>query len=496
MPIGLYDSVTGLMQDGEKINLTLTKLDDTTIKLSWNPIIAADSTYDGILVTLSERPINPSNYPTDGVKYTASDNWLATADSIGAARVVAATYGDHSTNKVIVQNVDPDATYYASAHAVSGVLQYYHFGVRSYVEDLQTQAYPNDIPKTYGPPTDPTIGQVYYDLDSKSVLMWNGAAWIPAGNGTTRSGKSLPVSGSAVGEFFYIAKSGDLYVWTGSEWKKANVDDSAKRPIYSKTGIGTDDSYDERRTLINILKGQLGWPKLCVELDETQFNIAIDNALQELRRRAESAYKRRFFSLRLKPNQQIYYLNNPEDESDKVVDVIAVRRTRGLGMGSLMGGDNGIYGQIFSNLFYNAGQIDLVSIHLTASQMEAFSMLFAGEVVFNWNETRRELRTYKTVMSEEWVLVETSIERTEQELLQDRWTTQWIQNWSLAECRIILGMIRGKYQSLPGVGGSLSLNGSELIQIGQTEQTDLLRQISDFEVGNLGEFGNTQFLMG
>jgi hypothetical protein len=165
-------------------------------------------------------------------------------------------------------------------------------------------------------------------------------------------------------------------------------------------------------------------------------------------------------------------------------------------MGSLMGGDNGIYGQIFSNLFYNAGQIDLVSIHLTASQMEAFSMLFAGEVVFNWNETRRELRTYKTVMSEEWVLVETSIERTEQELLQDRWTTQWIQNWSLAECRIILGMIRGKYQSLPGVGGSLSLNGSELIQIGQTEQTDLLRQISDFEVGNLGEFGNTQFLMG
>jgi hypothetical protein len=326
--------------------------------------------------------------------------------------------------------------------------------------------------------------------------MWNGAAWIPAGNGTTRSGKSLPVSGSAVGEFFYIAKSGDLYVWTGSEWKKANVDDSAKRPIYSKTGIGTDDSYDERRTLINILKGQLGWPKLCVELDETQFNIAIDNALQELRRRAESAYKRRFFSLKLKPNQQIYYLNNPEDESDKVVDVIAVRRTRGLGMGSLMGGDNGIYGQIFSNLFYNAGQIDLVSIHLTASQMEAFSMLFAGEVVFNWNETRRELRTYKTVMSEEWVLVETSIERTEQELLQDRWTTQWIQNWSLAECRIILGMIRGKYQSLPGVGGSLSLNGSELIQIGQTEQTDLLRQISDFEVGNLGEFGNTQFLMG
>jgi hypothetical protein len=50
---------------------------------------------------------------------------------------------------------------------------------------------------------------------------------------------------------------------------------------------------------------------------------------------------------------------------------------------------------------------------------------------------------------------------------------------------------------LPGAGGGITLNGSELLAMAESMQTEALRQLSDFEAGNGGvNFGNSAFLLG
>ena len=53
----------------------------------------------------------------------------------------------------------------------------------------------------------------------------------------------------------------------------------------------------------------------------------------------------------------------------------------------------------------------------------------------------------------------------------------WIQRFSLAICKVILGQIRGKYQTLPSPAGGAQLNGESLIQQGTQEQEQLIEQL-------------------
>ena len=128
---------------------------------------------------------------------------------------------------------------------------------------------------------------------------------------------------------------------------------------------------------------------------------------------------------------------------------------------------------------------------------ELFQYIFAGDINFNWRESTRQLTLLRKMFKSEHALVEVSMEKTEQELLSDRWLVQWIQQWAEAEAMLMQGRIRSKYPSLPGPGGGLSLNGSDLISEAQMLQTECLRQIMDMEIGNDGlEFGNHSFCIG
>ena len=53
----------------------------------------------------------------------------------------------------------------------------------------------------------------------------------------------------------------------------------------------------------------------------------------------------------------------------------------------------------------------------------------------------------------------------------------WIQKYSLAICKVILGQIRGKYQTLPSPAGGAQLNGEALIQQGTEEQAKLVEDL-------------------
>jgi hypothetical protein len=233
-------------------------------------------------------------------------------------------------------------------------------------------------------------------------------------------------------------------------------------------------------------------------LAEDQFNIAIDNALDEFRRRADNAYTHRYVIFTLKEGQQVYYLNDPRLQTDKIVNVINIHRISMLGVSALSTESN-VYAQAFFHQYYTGSMVDVLSIHLSHQLSEVFEKIFAGNLTFTWDEASRQLQIHRRMrFGEEKVLLEVVMERTENELMLDRWAKQWIQGWAHAELKEMLGMIRSKYSSgLPGATGGLSLNGDLLLSEARQDFEELLRQITDYEVGNGGvNFMNTAFLIG
>ena len=490
MPKGISDASNYLWVEGQSITLDFDKTSPITGTITWtlpnNPKV-----YDGILILCSPKEINPSNYPTDGVKYNSSTDISAPADKIGTAFVIGAFYHDSTTKSLNVTGLLPDVPYYFSAHVISNVYSYYTFGVKSYPQSMMNNNFAGDVEKYYGPPANPTVGKVYFDEIQKLLFVWDGSSWITTSSTTVITGNVDPVPGQTglptgypkIGDFFYNTVQKDLKTWNGAIWESSET--SAGVPTYMKQGVGTDLTYSARANLIDILKKQLGYPVICVELIEDHFNIAIDNALQELRRRTDIAYHKEYFFMNIRKFQDVYYLNDPSTRTDSIVDILKIHRLNLLGLTNFA--PDNIYAQQFLNQFYAPGVgYDLVSIHLIHALSETHTQIFAGDVAFNWREASRELRLYRKFGTDEKVLVEASCEKPEQELLVDRWAQQWIQQWAESELMLMLGNIRGKFSSVPGPGGGLSLNADTLISQAQSYQEDCLRQIKDYEVGQNG----------
>ena len=475
--------------EGRGLQPVLTRLSATSVKISWTPP-ATPQVYNGALVLASLLPLNPSNIPTDTVRYTASTVWGSPINQIGQAHVVGALYDDVTTKEVVITGLPANEAVYAAIHLATNVYTYFQEGLHTYPDDGSSIAFAGQVPNSYEPPSSPVTGQVYFDPAQQTIFVWDGSAWLPSTEHTTVTGEvdpvapwdGLPAGYPAVGAFFYNTKTRVLKTWTGTAWLAS--ESTAGQPMYSVVGIGTTGEITARANVKNILKHQLGYPVVCVELTEEHFEIAINNALQELRRRTDSAYYKQFFFLQILKGQDKYYLNDPTKGLDGIVDVVKIHRLNMVGLTTL--GPNSIYAQQFLTQFYTPNGFDLVAVHLMHALAETYSQIFAGEIQFNWRESIRELSIYRRFFSNEKVLVECSMERPEQELLVDRWTQQWLQQWAEAELMFMLARIRGKYGNLPGPGGSLTLDADSLMSEGARLQDDCLRQIKDYEVGQFG----------
>lgn len=477
--------------EGRQLKVSFTKTTTGTGVVEWT--IDEDlRLYDGALVLLKTSEFNQNDIPTNGNRYEASQDITFPADTIGEAIVVGAFYGDKITNSVDITGLDQESVYFVSVHLVTNVLQYYKHGRLSYASEQKTEAFTGEIPSSSAPPTNPEIGQVYYNTQTGKVSMWTGAVWINASTGTTKTGHEFPTTGLEPGQFFYHTTTKKLFCWDGTEFKQANTKDEGK-PLYERLP-GDDGSSDERNELISKVKRALGWPVICVELNEEHFSQAIDSALAEFRRRVDTAYDVKYFLLPMKKGQDVYYLNDPAVGTNAVVDVVKLHRVSGLG---LVTQNEGIYAQSYLQQMHAPGGIvDLTSIYLMSAYSEQFSQIFAGDIGFKWHESSRQLTLYRRIFKDEKILIECTCERTEQELMVDRYSSRWLYDWAVAESKKYLGHIRSKYGSLPGAGGGLSLNGQDLLLSAREEQEELIRQINDFEVGNGGSIGNHSFLMG
>ncbi len=359
-------------------------------------------------------------------------------------------------------------------------------------------------------PAQATAGDLVYNYTSRRIQYFDGVTWQTPSPSTAlfnANGVDLPAFTTQFtvesedlitpypGMLFYNTSRRALMVWNGSGWEQANTD-QAGSPTTDKVGIGNDGTYDQRLRLINVLKAQLGWPAQCVELSEEQFNVAIDNALDTYRQLSVGAYEQRFIVFQLIKDQPTYFLNSPVDRTDAVVSVMKVHRLNLMGVNGA--GPDNTWGMAFAQQFNSlaAGGAALLDAHLLYSWSDEFTKIFAGDIPFLWNEARRELFLKRAIRQNEKVVLEVELERSEQELMSDRWCKQFIQNWALAECKEYLGLIRSKYSSgTPGPAGTITLNGDTLLAEARQDFTELKQALLDYEYQN-AEHGNTAFLLG
>lgn len=357
-------------------------------------------------------------------------------------------------------------------------------------------------------PSSPAIGDLVWDYTTQRAQYWDGVAWIHPNSTnslfTTTSGlipafvtplvlEPVELPNPTIGQLFYNTTTQTLDAWTGVTWKQANTN-QAGTPITDKIAIGTDGTYDERIRLINILKGQLGWPQNCLELTEEQFNFAIDNALDTYRQLSDGAYRMQYVMFPLIAGQQTYFLNSATDKTDRIVDVSKVHRLNILGFQTGSGMD-AVWTSGILTSYYSGATVDILSLHMLASLGEEFQRLFAGDLTFLWNEASRELFFTRRVARNEKVIIECLMERTEQELLLDRWCKQFIQNYALAEAKMTLGLIRSRFSSgTPGAAGTITQNGELLVSEARQDMIELREELLNFEYGGHVGQGNVSFL--
>jgi len=355
-------------------------------------------------------------------------------------------------------------------------------------------------------PLTPAIGSVYFNTSDNILYKWDGTAYIatqadavvylsPRGNLLFMSSSSGTSSKIRVND----GVEPGLLAAIGTSTQQASTSDGTDgvsgQPSYGEIGVGDDGTSDERRELAYSMRAQLGWPVVEVELTDYQMDTAIEAALEAYRKRAGTAYERCFFFLDVQPGVSNYFLTDKTVGFNKVVNVLGLYRFNSAFLSTATGA--GVYAQVVLQELYNAGSFDLASYHLIADYIEQLEQLFATRLTYYWNEPTRRLDIYKSFYIHERVLVEASLERTEQQLMTHRFSKAWIEKWALSEARLMLAEIRGKYASLPGAGGGVALNASELINRADMDRAELIQQLEDYIAEKPEDYGQlTQFVIG
>jgi hypothetical protein len=349
----------------------------------------------------------------------------------------------------------------------------------------------------YSPtPLTPTVGTLWYNTTTNILMIWNGSTWIVA---TPKATVELDCNGNllftdtTIGSLsFIMLTDGTLFaalsVTTQIHDARPGVDGASSEPTYSEVGIGTDGNDSFRTSLGTEIRYELGYPVIDVELTKEQMDYAITKALSEFRSRSSLAYKRGFFFMLLKANEQKYFLTNKVSGMNKIVDILGVYRLTSSFLSSAHGA--GVYGQIVLQHLYNMGTFDLLSYHIMGEYTKLMEILFAARVTFTWNEQSRELFLHhRFPQVEPRVAIEATVERTEQDLLSDRYVRPWIRRYAGATARLMLAEARGKFASLPGASGSVTLNAAELRTAAQQEIELCLQEIQDYVMDRPEEYG-------
>jgi hypothetical protein len=241
------------------------------------------------------------------------------------------------------------------------------------------------------------------------------------------------------------------------------------------------NSENQRQEVIDYIRLMLGDGLVDVELDPVHYNLAIDRSLRKFRQRSSNSVEESFAFLTLQVDQNNYVLA-PEIEN--------VRRIYRRSIGSRTGGGDG--GSLFEpfNLAYSNTYLlsssnmgGLATYFAFASYQKLVGKMFGSEINFIFNKSTKLLTIDQRPRGPEEVLLWIDNHRPDFNLLSDTFAGQWLRDYALATCKIMLGEAREKFATIASPQGGTTLNGTALKSEGKAEIEQLEMDLINYKDG-------------
>ena len=241
------------------------------------------------------------------------------------------------------------------------------------------------------------------------------------------------------------------------------------------------ENENERQKVVDYCKLMLGDGMIDVELDPAHYNIAIDRALNKFRQRSSNAVEESFGFLTMIEDQNDYTL--PQE-------ITNVRQIYRRNIGSRSGGGQGgsitePFNLAYANtyLLASSNMGGLATYYAFASYQKQVGKMFGSDINFTFNKTTKKLTLFQRPRGEEEIMLWLFNYRPDFNLLQDPFANQWLKDYSLASCKLMLGEAREKFGSIASPSGTTQLNGASLKSEGKAEIDTLELDLVNYKDG-------------
>jgi hypothetical protein len=218
-----------------------------------------------------------------------------------------------------------------------------------------------------------------------------------------------------------------------------------------------------------------------LELDPAHYEAAYTRTIGTYRQRANNAYEESYSFMKLVDNMNIYTL---PQEVQSVRQVF--RRTFGAGVTG-QGSNFDPFSQAQMNVYLiNFNQAGgLATYDFYSQYVELAARMFGGFYVYTWNPVTKKLQLMRNpVGGGETVLLWTYNLKPEVNLLSDYQINQWIRDYMVAACKMIIGEAREKFGTIAGPQGGGTLNGAALKAEAKAEIDSLILQLVNYVDGS------------
>lgn len=240
----------------------------------------------------------------------------------------------------------------------------------------------------------------------------------------------------------------------------------------------------QKKEIFDYVDTFLGGGMVDVELDPIHYETALAKALTKYRQKNEHSVEESYISLELVEDQNVYTL--PKE----IMEVRQIFR-RSVGSRSA-GGDGGSifepFNLAYTNTYLLAGSSvgGLATYELFAQRQELVGRMFGSYIEFTWNNSTKVLTILQRPRAGEEVLLFCYNYRPDSQLLNDYLIIQWIKDYTLANCKLMLGEARSKFATFAGPQGGSTLNGDALKSEALQEIEKLEAELSTAVPGGTG----------
>jgi len=236
-----------------------------------------------------------------------------------------------------------------------------------------------------------------------------------------------------------------------------------------------------KQDLIEYVRLQLADEIIDIELDPAHYESAYQRTLGVYRQRAENAYEESYSFMELVNNVSIYTL--PQE----VVTVRQIfRRTFGDSTGPYASNFDP-FSQASLNVYLMNFNVagGLATYDFYSQYVELAGRMFGAYLNYTFNPVTKKLQLIRNPNGTgEEVLLWTYNLKPEITLLSDFQIQQWIRDYMLANCKLIIGEAREKFATIAGPQGGGSLNGSAMKTEAKEAMEKLIEDLKNYVDGS------------